>query len=98
MDNARQQIVDSIKKSSNILVSVCSDPSVDELSAALGLSIILNNLDKRATAIFSGDVPAAIEFLEPGKTFENSADSLRDFIIALNKEKTTMSTWSSRSE
>lgn len=87
MDNARQQIVDSIKKSSNILVAVSSDPSVDELSAALGLSIILNNMDKRATAVFSGAVPPAIEFLEPGKTFENSADSLRDFIIALNKEK-----------
>lgn len=87
MDNARQQIVDSIKKSSNILVTVSSDPSVDELSAALGLTIILNNMDKRATAIFSGTVPPAIDFLEPGKTFESSADSLRDFIIALNKEK-----------
>lgn len=87
MDNARQQIVDSIKKSSNILVAVSSDPSVDELSAALGLSIILNNLDKRATAIFSGAIPPAITFLEPDKTFENSADSLRDFIVALHKEK-----------
>ena len=87
MDNARQQIVDSIKKSNNILVAVSTDPSVDELSAALGLSVILNNMDKRATAIFSGAVPPAIDFLEPGKTFESNADSLRDFIIALNKEK-----------
>lgn len=87
MDNARQQIVDSIKNSSNILVTVSSNPSVDELSASLGLAIILNNIDKRATAIFSGAVPPAITFLEPEKTFENTADSLRDFIIALNKEK-----------
>lgn len=87
MDNARQQIAESIKKSSNILVAVSSNPSVDELSAALGLTIILDKLDKRATAIFSGTVPQAIDFLEPGKTFENSADSLRDFIVALNKDK-----------
>lgn len=87
MYNARQQIVDSLKSKSNILVTVSTNPTVDELSAALGLTIILNNQDKRATAIFGGSVPPAINFLEPEKTFENSADSLRDFIIALDKEK-----------
>lgn len=87
MDNARQQIVDSIKNSNNILVTVSNNPSVDELSAALGLTIVLNNLDKRATAIFSGAIPPAITFLEPNKTFASNADSLRDFIIALDKEK-----------
>lgn len=87
MENARQQIVDSINANTNILVTVSSSPSVDELSAALGLTILLNNLEKRATAVFSGAIPAAINFLEPAKTFENTADSLRDFIIALDKEK-----------
>lgn len=87
MDNNRQQIVDSIKSKSNILVTVSTNPSVDELSAALGLTILLNNMDKRATAVVSGIIPPAINFLEPNKTFENTADSLRDFIIALDKEK-----------
>jgi len=87
MDTTRQQIVDSIKANSNVLVTVSDSPSVDELSAALGLTILLNNLDKRATAVFSGAIPPAISFLEPDKTFENTADSLRDFIIALDKEK-----------
>ena len=32
-------------------------------------------------------MPDALEFLKPNKTFENSVDSLRDFIIALNKDK-----------
>ncbi len=87
MDQARQQVIDSIKNHSNILVSVSTDPSVDELSAALGLTVMLNNLDKRATSVFSGAIPPAINFLEPEKTFEDSADSLRDFIIALDKNK-----------
>lgn len=87
MDNARQQIVDSIKANSNILVTVSTDPTVDELAAALGLAMLLNKIDKRATAVVSGTIPPAIDFLEPGKTFENTADSLRDFIIALDKEK-----------
>lgn len=87
MENARQQIVDAIKSTDNILVTVSSNPTVDELSAALGLTIILNNLDKRASAVFSGLIPPAISFLEPNKTFEPTAGSLRDFIIALDKEK-----------
>lgn len=87
MDSAEQQIVDSINATSNILVTVSNDPSVDELTAALGLTLVLDQLDKRATAIFSGTVPPAITFLEPDKTFEDTANSLRDFIIALNKEK-----------
>jgi len=84
---AKQQIVEKIKQSSNILVTVSQSPSVDELSAALGLTIMLNTLGKHATAVVSGDIPPAIDFLEPGKTFENTVDSLRDFIIALDKEK-----------
>ena len=83
----KQQIVDKIKSSTNILVTVSKDPSVDELSAALGLATILNKVDKHATAIFSGAVPPAITFLNPDNVFESSADSLRDFIIALDKEK-----------
>lgn len=85
--NAKQQIVDRIKKATNILVTVSRDPSVDELAAALSLTLMLNKLDKHATAVFSGVVPATMEFLKPAKTFENTVDSLRDFIIALDKEK-----------
>lgn len=85
--NAKQQIVDRIKKSNNILVTVSKDPSVDELSAALGLTLLLNKMDKHATAVFSGAIPPAITFLDPERTFENTVDSLRDFIIALDKEK-----------
>ena len=68
----RQQIVDSIKGKSNILVTVSTSPSVDELSAALGLTILLNNIGKRATSVVSGTIPPAITFLDPEKTFEDT--------------------------
>lgn len=84
---AKQQIVEKIKDSSNIMVTVSTNPSVDELSAALGLTVLLNKMNKHATAVFSGSIPPAITFLDPQKTFENTVDSLRDFIIALDKEK-----------
>ena len=83
----KQQIVDKIKASTNILVTVSNDPSVDALSAALGLTLMLNKVGKHATAVFSGAIPPAITFLDPEKTFEATTDSLQDFIIALDKEK-----------
>lgn len=85
--SAKQQAVENIKQATNVLVTVSSNPSVDQLSAALGLTLMLSKLEKHATAVFSGQVPEAIKFLEPGKTLESNVDSLRDFIIALDKEK-----------
>ena len=84
---AKQQVVEKIKSSAKILVTVSDNPSVDALSAALALTLLLDKQEKYATAIFSGEVPPAIAFLEPEKTFDDTTDSLRDFIIALNKEK-----------
>lgn len=85
--SAKKQIVESIKEASNILVTVNSSPTVDELAAALGLTLFLNKLGKHATAVASGQMPSVIDFLEPDKTFEGTADSLRDFIISLDKDK-----------
>lgn len=85
--NVKQQIVQRLNSAKNVLITVSVNPSVDELSATIGLTFLLDKLDKHVTAVFSGDVPAAIEFLDPAATFENNVDSLRDFIIALDKEK-----------
>lgn len=85
--SAETQIAAKIKSLSNILVTVSRDPSVDQLAAALALTLALDKMEKHATAVFSGAIPPAINFLEPEKTFENNADSLRDFIISLDKQK-----------
>ncbi|HUC87865.1 MAG TPA: hypothetical protein VMR95_01825 [Candidatus Binatia bacterium] len=87
MDNPKAQIVDRVKQANNVLVTVSANPSVDQLAAAIGLTLLLNKLGKHATAVFSGAVPSTIEFLEPEKTLEKNTDSLRDFIIALDKSK-----------
>jgi len=83
----KQKIVENINNVDNILVTVSLNPSVDELAAALALTMFLNDLGKHATAVVSGSVPPTINFLEPEKTFESSVDSLRDFVISLDKEK-----------
>src|SRR3954463_6609005 len=86
-EDPKKQLVDRIKTANNILVTVSRNPSVDQLAALLGLTLVLNKNGKHAAAIFSGEVPSTIEFLQPEDTFEKNTDSLRDFIIALDKNK-----------
>lgn len=80
-------VASKIGESHNILVALSSDPSIDELAAAIGLSLFLDRNGKRVTAIYSGNTPNVLKFLKPEETFETSADILQDFVIALNKEK-----------
>jgi hypothetical protein len=87
MENSKAQLLERLKTANNILVTVSSNPSVDQLSAAIGLTLMLNKIGKQGTAVFSGKVPSTIEFLQPEKTIEKNTDSLRDFIIALDKSK-----------
>jgi hypothetical protein len=84
---AKQALADKLKEANNILVTVSNNPSVDQLASCIGLTLALNKMNKHATAVFSGTVPSTIEFLQPEKTIEKNTDSLRDFIISLDKSK-----------
>lgn len=87
MQDQQKLFVEAIKNAKNVLVTVGVDPSVDQLAATIGLALALNKLEKHATAVFSGQIPSALEFLKPEETLEKTTDSLRDFIIALDKNK-----------
>ncbi len=86
-NDIKQQIVDRLKEARNILVTVSADPSVDQLASAIGLTLLLTKLGKHGTAVFSGKPPSTLEFLQPEQTLEKTTDSLRDFIISLDKSK-----------
>lgn len=86
-NDARNALIEQIKKSENILIALNSNPSIDELASALSLNLILNKTNTRATTIFSGKIPGVLGFLKPTEVFDYSIDSLRDFIIALDPEK-----------
>ncbi len=87
MQEQKQQLVTRLKESTNVLITVSNNPSVDQLAAAIGFTLAVNKLNKHATAVFSGEVPSAIEFLDPEKTIRKNTDSLRDFIISLDRDK-----------
>ncbi len=87
MDNQKQELITKLKEANNILVTVSANPSVDQLAACIGLTLLLNKLKKHATAVFSGQVPSTLQFLKPEETLEKNTDSLRDFIVSLDKSK-----------
>ena len=81
------QVIEKIDAAKNVLVALSTNPSVDEMAGAIGLTMLLDKMGKHATAIYSGETPNALEFLKPKETFESNVNSLQDFIIALDKEK-----------
>lgn len=87
ISNITNRVVEKIKASENILIALSKNPNIDEISAALGLAMILDIMRKHVTAIFSGQVPNVLQFLKPEETFEKTTNSLQDFIIALSKDK-----------
>ena len=87
ISNIANRVVEKIKASENILIALSKNPNIDEISAALGLAMILDTMRKHVTAIFSGQVPNVLHFLKPEETFEKTTNSLQDFIIALSKDK-----------
>ena len=87
ISNITNRVVEKIKASENILIALSKNPNIDEISAALGLTMILDTMRKHVTAIFSGQVPNVLQFLKPEETFEKTTNSLQDFIIALSKDK-----------
>lgn len=82
-----KKIIEKIRSSENILIALSNNPSVDDIAAAIGLTLYLDGIQRHVTAIYSGRITEGLEFLQPEATFETNTDSLQDFIVALSKEK-----------
>ena len=87
LSDVMSKVLTKIEGADSILVALSKDPSVDEMAAAIALTLFLDGIGKHATAIYSGATPNALQFLKPEETFEPNTNSLQDFIIALNKDK-----------
>ena len=72
MSAAIEKIRNSLEEASNVLVTVGKNPTADELTAALALTLAVDKMNKHASAIFSGKIPHFMSFLHPEKVFENS--------------------------
>lgn len=64
-NNAREQIIAKLKDAQNVLIAVSNNPSVDELAAALALTLAINKADKHATAVARGKMPDSSGISKP---------------------------------
>lgn len=86
-DKALDKVVEAVKNSNNVLITINRNPDVDQIAAAIALSFVLEKVEKFTTTIFSGPIPAAAEFLDPEKTFSSDMETLRDFVVSIHKDK-----------
>jgi phosphoesterase RecJ-like protein len=80
----KQQIVELITKSQNILLVTHKNPDGDAIGSILALDSALRVLGKKLTSICAGEIPVALRFLPGQERIKKQAAVSRDFIIALD--------------
>ncbi len=82
--NPKQQIVELIRKSKNVLLLTHRNPDGDGLGAELALLLALRKLQKEVTAIAEGEVSASYKFISAMEHISSKLEHSRDFIISIN--------------
>lgn len=85
--NNKQQVTEIIKNAKNVVITTVKNPGVDEITSALGLSLMLKKLEKHVNLIVSGQLPKGVDFVVGNEKFESSADGTRDFVIEFDRNK-----------
>lgn len=83
----KQQLGELLRGGRNFIVTTVANPSVDQLAAVLGLTLLLRKTNKNAQGVVFGNLPRATDFL-PTYTLVSQPAAQRDFIIKLDTSKT----------
>lgn len=76
----KTQVVELLRASENVVITVSQHPDSDQISAAIGLAEVLHKLNKHADVVISGVVPSNLSFLSTGLV-KKSFSGIRDFVI-----------------
>jgi hypothetical protein len=82
----KQQTSEAIRQAETILILTGSRPSVDQVTAVIGLAAILRKFGKRVSPVISDNLPASVQMLDTSGV-ERSLGGLRDFILKLDTRK-----------
>lgn len=80
----KQQALELITKSKNILLVTHAKPDGDALGSLTALYLVLNKLGKKATAVVVDVVASQYQFLPKLDEFVDQLNALRDFIISID--------------
>lgn len=92
MENIRQQIINLVKQSQNILLMPSAPADGDSIGSALALYLAFKKLDKNVTVVMAEPVPDAFEFLPTTNVISHEFNPGRDFIVTLDCEKAKLNT------
>lgn len=81
------QLIQRLKEANNILVVTKKLPSVGYLAAGLAASNILRQFNKNTIFVHADGIPMNIGFLQPENSISPSAETLRNFIISVSRDK-----------
>ncbi len=79
----KQQTSEAVRQAENILIIAGQHPTVDQVSAVMGLGMILRKFGKKVSTVISDDVPAGVKFL-PMSTIDRKLGGLRDFVMRVD--------------
>ena len=82
----KQQVVELIKKSENLLLLAHSDPGGDSVGSLLAFAEILKEIGKNPTVIVSDPMPSTLEFLPFTEQIKDAPDGARDLVLKINIE------------
>jgi len=82
--SSKQQIVDLIKKSNNILLTTHTNPDGDALGSMLAFYLVLKKMDKKVIAVSPGATPQVLNFLPQVNSLNNKFSGMRDFIVSVD--------------
>lgn len=79
----KQQTSEAIRQADNILIITGQHPTADQVSAVMGLGMVLRKFGKKASTVISDDVPQGVKFL-PMNTIDRKLGGQRDFIMRVD--------------
>lgn len=82
----KQQIVELIKKSENILLISHSKPGGDSVGSLLALKRVLEEVGKRVSVVISDPIPESLTFLPDISNIKKTVDGSNDLVLKVNIE------------
>src|SRR5947209_2695914 len=82
----KQQTSEAVRQAETILITTGQHPSVDQVAAVIGLSMILRKFGKKVSAIISDTLPQSAQLLDTS-VLDKSPTGLRDFVLKVDVTK-----------
>ncbi|MEX0934280.1 MAG: hypothetical protein WDZ42_00600, partial [Candidatus Saccharimonadales bacterium] len=83
----KQQLVETIRNSESLVITIGKDPDRDVVAAAIALHLMLTKLEKISEVVISSDLHKSLDFL-PKDFINKELQGQKDFVIEVDQKRT----------